>query len=140
MLSNNKGKIIIQGVDFTSLYNDYLFNPIKEHFPKAAAVATFPLCRTASKCMEKGSEIFMEIIGGIIKGASIPAENEFDKMVDQFFAEEDDLIKSFPTTYHTRHKNELRRYILDEIKAGILFWYEVAFTLNSKPKPEVNRA
>lgn len=136
MLSNNEGKIIIQGIDFTSIFNKYSFEPISKHFPKAAAVATFPLIITASKCMEKGMEICMEVIKDIEKGTAIPNEMELNEIVNQFITMEDDLIKSFPITYYTRHKKKLRSYILDEINAGISFWYEVVNTLNSKLKSE----
>lgn len=131
---NNKGKIIIQGVDFTRVYNKWLFDPIEKHFPKAAAVATFPLIRTASKCMEKGMDLFIDIA----KGKAVIDDNELEKIADIFYTDEDDLIKSFPKTYFTRYKKILRSFILDAIIAGIQFKYEVATTLDERLKPEVN--
>lgn len=131
---NNKGKVIIQGIDFTRNYSKCLLDPINKHFPKAAAVATVPLFKTASKCMEKGMDLFIDIA----KGKAVIDDNELEKIADIFYTDEDDLIKSFPKTYFTRYKKILRSFILDAIIAGIQFKYEVATALDERLKPEVN--
>lgn len=133
-MNSNKGKIIIQGIDFTSTYNECMFNPIEKHFPKASSAATFPTIRTASKCMKIG----MNLLTAMAKGTAAIDDNELETIADKFYAEEDELIKSFPKTYYTRYKKNLRSFIFDEIIAGILFQYEVASTFDKSLKLAVD--
>lgn len=131
LMPEHEGKIIKNGIDLTRMYNEYESGPIKKHYPKAAAKATFPLLAIASHCMKTGADIISTtLLKYLIEKGEEPFDNgKCDALLDnavaeavnRFLVEGRNKIEKLPVTYYTRNKRILPEFIKEAIWAGIMF-------------------
>jgi chaperonin GroEL (HSP60 family) len=130
------GKVIVNGIDFTHLYNECMFKPIDKHYSKASAKATVPIILITSKCMKIGRNMFYDTLSNTKSFDADELANSIREATKKFYVEEDELIKTLPVTYYTRGKKKLISYLYDSIRAGISFSSEVTVKLNTNGNTE----